>query len=92
MYLEMRLHGHWLENMPRYKVVFERNVESYPESWARKIIWAYQKLKENGEPFYWTDIRRISGMKKKNFQAIAPYLMKHTDADMVSQIIEMIRF
>lgn len=31
-------------------------------------------------------------MKKKNFQAIAPYLMKHTDADMVSQIIELIRF
>lgn len=92
VYREMNLQGHRLENMPKCKAIFERYTEPYPESWARKIIWAYQKLKEEGEPFYWTDIRKISGVKKKNFQVVIPYLIKHTDADMVNQIMEMVVF
>lgn len=90
VYREMGLLGHQLENMPRCKAIMERYAESYPESWARKIIWAYEKLKENGEPFYWTDIRKIAGVKKKNLQLVVPYLMEHTDADTFNRIMELI--
>ena len=90
VYREMNLKGHQLENMPRCKAVFEKYTESYPESWARKIIWAYRKLKEEGKPFYWTDIRKISGVKKKNFESVIPYLIKHTDVEMVSKIMELV--
>ena len=89
VYREMNLLGHQLENMPRCKAVFEKYTESYPESWARKIIWAYRKLEEEGKPFYWTDIRRISGVKKKNLQKIVPYLISHTNADTVNRIMEL---
>lgn len=58
---EMNLLGHQLENMPRCKAIFERYTESYPENWARKIIWAYRKLEEEGKSFFWTDIRKIAG-------------------------------
>ena len=92
VYREMGLLGHQLENMPQCKAIFEKYTESYPESWARKIIWAYKRLEEEGKPFCWTDIREISGVKKKNLQAVVPYLMKYMDADMVSQIIELIEF
>lgn len=64
--------------------------EPYPENWARKIIWAYQKLKEVGKPFYWSDIRRISGVKKKNFPLTIPYLQQHTDTETSNQIIALI--
>lgn len=90
VYREMNLQGHQLENMPKCKVIFERYTETYPESWARKIIWAYQKLKEERKPFYWTDIRELSGVKKKNIQLVIPYLMMHTDVDVVNQIIALI--
>lgn len=90
VYREMNLLGHQLENMPQCRAIFEQYTESYPESWARKIIWAYQKLKKRGEPFYWSDIRVISGVKKKNLQAIIPYLMKHTDINTAEQIIKLI--
>ena len=90
VYREMGLLGHQLENMPRCKAIFEQYTESYPESWARKIIWAYQKLQCKGVPFYWSDIRKLSGVKKKNFQAAIPYLKKHTDADMVNHIITLV--
>lgn len=89
VYREMGLLGHQLENMPRCKAVFEKYTESYPESWARKIVWAYQKLEQEGRPFYWTDIRRISGVKKKNMQVVIPYLREHTDVEMVVKIIAL---
>lgn len=90
VYREMNLLGHQLENMPRCKAIFERYTESYPESWARKIIWAYQRLRAQGKPFYWSDIRKLSGVKKKNFQSIIPYLVNHTDDNMVNQIIALV--
>ena len=90
VYREMGLQGHQLENMPRCKAIMERYEESYPESWARKIIWAYRKLEEEGRLFYWTDIRGISGVKKKNMQLVIPYLRKYVDNDMVNQIMELI--
>lgn len=89
VYREMGLLGHQLENMPKCKAIFERYTESYPESWARKIIWAYHRLEKEGVPFYWSDIRRISGVKKKNFRSIVPDLMKHTNADTAGQIIAL---
>lgn len=90
VYREMGLLGHQLENMPRCRAIFERYTESYPESWARKIIWAYQTLKDQGKPFYWSDIRRISGVKKENFQSIIPYLVEHTDTDTANRIITLV--
>ena len=90
VYREMGLLGHQLENMPRCKAIMERYAESYPESWARKIIWAYGKLEEEGRPFYWTDIRKMAGVKKKNLQVVIPYLRKYVDNDMVNQIMELI--
>lgn len=89
VYRELGLLGHQLDNMPRCRAIFERYTESYPESWARKIIWAYQKLKEEDKPFYWTDIRKISGVKKKSLQEAVPYLMEHTDVDTVSKIMAL---
>lgn len=90
VYREMNLLGHQLENMPKCRAVFEKYMETYAESWARKIIWAYRKLTEIGEPFYWSDIRRISGVKKANIGSVIPYLKKHTDADSAVRIISLI--
>ena len=90
VYREMGLLGHQLENMPRCKAIMERYAESYPESWARKIIWAYRKLEEEGRPFYWTDIRKMAGVKKKNLQLVIPYLMKHTDVETVDRIVKLL--
>lgn len=89
VYREMNLLGGQLENMPRCRAIFEKYAETYSESWARKIIWAYRKLTELGEPFCWSDIRRISGVKKKNSRSIIPYLKKHTDADSAAHIISL---
>lgn len=90
VYREMGLLGHQLENMPRCKEIFDRYTEPYPESWARKIIWAYRKLEEQGNLPYWSDIRSLSGVKKKNMDCIIPYLYAHTDEKTAEKLVDII--
>ena len=74
---------------PRCWAIFDKYIELYLENCVRKIVWVYQKLKKEGNFFYWTDIGKGLGVKKKNMQSIVPYLMKHTKAKTVSQIIAL---
>lgn len=91
VYRKMNLSAHRLENMPKCRAIFEKYNESYPESYARKIIWAYQKLQaESDTPFYWSDIRALSGVKKHNFHLIIPYLKKYCDQHTTEAIIKMV--
>ena len=90
VYRELDLLGHRLENMPICKSIFEKYTESYPESWARRIIWSYNKLKEEKENFYWSDIRLLSGVKKHNVKTTIPFLSKHADKETFDAIINLV--
>lgn len=89
LYRELNLQGHRLEKMPRSKAVYDKYKETYPESWARKIIWAYNKIKEEKSVLYWSDIRKLSGVNKHNIDAVLPYLPKYADDDIVAEVIEI---
>lgn len=73
------------KNMPKCMDVYEKYVESYEELWVRKIVWAYEKIKqERGEKvIYWSDLRKLSGVKKKSLEKISIYL----DKEIIDQII-----
>lgn len=79
IYREMNLPAHRFENLPLCKAVFDKYTETYEENWARRIVWEYEKLKANNTPFYWSDLRRITGVKKKNIERVLSYLEKHTN-------------
>lgn len=92
IYKKMDLPAHRLEKMPICKAILEKYTESYPESYARKIIWAYRKLIiESNKPIFWSDIRMLSGVKKKNFQLAIPFLSKYANSDIVNAIINLVR-
>ena len=91
VYKEFQLEDHRLEQMPKCKSIFEKYSETYEENWSRRVIWAYHKLKsETTTPFYWSDIRKISGVKKKNIEKVIPYIHKHTDKTTANTIIKLI--
>ena len=46
--------------------------------------------RRGGKPFYWTDIRKNSSVKKKNLQSVVPYLTKYTDDYTVEIIMELV--
>lgn len=93
IYRELELSKYRLESMPKCQAIFEKYIESYPEHYARRILWAYQKLKEDKKErsFYWSDIRKLAGVKKKNFKAAIPYLEKYIDEATKKEIIDLVK-
>lgn len=92
IYRELDLPKHRLENLPKCLAVFEKYSESYESNWARRIIWAYEKLKAetDGKPLYWSDIRHLSGVKKERLQTVIPLLSLFTDETTVTEILKII--
>ena len=93
LYKELELSAYRLENLPKCRAIFERYTESYEENYARRIVWAYHKLKaeRKDKPFYWSDIRLISGVKKKNIEKVLPLISKYTDIRTLNDIIQLLR-
>ena len=88
-----RLHWYRLQNAPKCQEIMRRYYETYEDHWARRLVWAYNKLKKErvDRPIYWVDLRRISGVKERNLTKIAPLIHKHTDrktAKIIRQIIK----
>ena len=93
IYQKLNLSAHRLEKMPLCRAILKNYSESYEENWARRILWAYQKLKSErpSEPVFWSDIRNLSGVKKHNIEKVLPFLQKHTDKKTYAAIIEIIK-
>lgn len=83
---------HRLENMPRCREMLMKYKESYGETWARRLIWAYRMYTDEygREPAYWSDIRETSGVKKKNVGQAIPYLKKFADKGTADSIRELV--
>lgn len=86
--------SHKLENMPKCREVLGRYRESYAQYWARRLVWAYKKLKnENGgRPVFWCDMRKLSGVKKKNADVIISLLGQYADkidADAIKSLLNL---
>ena len=94
IYQQLNLSAHRLEKMPQCQSILKNYSESYEENWARRIIWAYQKLKAEcpSKPIFWSDIRALAGVKKHNIEKILPFLKKHAGANTYNAIIEIIQY
>lgn len=90
IYREMGFPQHRLEILPLCRAVFEKYAESYEENWARRIIWAYEKLSGENKPFYWSDIRKLTGVKKSNIEKVIPFIKKHSTRKIARSIIQII--
>ena len=93
IYQQLNLPAHRLEKLPRCQAILAHYSETYEENWARRIIWAYQKLKSErpNEPIFWSDIRELSGVKKHNIEKALPFLRKYANKNIYEAIIEILR-
>lgn len=90
VYKIMGFPQHRLEMLPECKAVFRKYSETYEENWARRIIWAHNKLTKEKKPFYWSDIRSMTGVKKKNVDKVIPIIYRYTNNETVAEIIKTI--
>ncbi len=88
-----RLHWYRLQNAPKCQTIMQKYYETYEEHWARRLVWAYHKLKkERGSvPFYWSDMRKISGVRMRNIEGIIPLIGNHTDRKTAKRILQIIK-
>ncbi len=87
----VRISPHRLGNMPKCRGVLEKYEESYEESWARRLVWAYGRLKEKKEgQVYWSDLRRVSGVKRERAGKALPYLKGHAGRGMEEEITALV--
>ena len=89
IYEFLNVTAYGFKNMPKCMSVYKKYAESYEQSWMRKIIWAYEKLKqERGEqPIYWTDLRKLSGVKKKSLERVMRNLDECKEKNMVAKLL-----
>lgn len=75
------LANHRLENMPKCCRILNKYKESYAQNWARRLVWAYKKVKNDkaDKPVFLCDIRELSGLKKKNADVILPFLEQYAN-------------
>lgn len=90
-YLGVTYYG--FKNMPECMNVYKKYVESYEESWARKVVWAYKKLKEGDENrnICWSDLRKLSGVKKKYSVDMCIYLKQYADKATYDSIMQLLK-
>lgn len=92
-----RLHWYRLQNAPKCRAIMDKYYETYEEHWARRLVWAYKKIKtERGDkPIHWVDLRRISGVKERNLHTVITLVHKHADpatTETILKIIEKVSF
>lgn len=90
IYREMGLPNHRLEVLPRCREVFNKYSETYEENWARRIVWAYNKLQDGGQPIHWSNIRKLTGVKKINIDKTIPFIKRYADNVMVNGILTVL--
>ena len=60
--------------------------ESYPEYWARELVWSYNKLKEDKEYISQNKITKQIGIRKEQPVRAIPYISKYTDKETAEAI------
>lgn len=93
IYRECKLQGHRLENMPKCRAILSRYYETYEQNWARKLVWAYNKLKNvcGDKPIYWVDLRKLSGVKERNLLKVLPLIHNYADDDTAIAIVDILK-
>ena len=76
---EFEINEETFKNLHRCQKIIKKYAETQDEFWAREIVWAYKKLKEKGQLFYWSDIRKLTGIKKCNLDRVISYLKEYPE-------------
>lgn len=65
-----------LDYLPLCKKEVMKYKETQEEYWAREVIWAVRKIKEEGAPLNWKHIRNLTNMRKCNLESCLLELQK----------------
>lgn len=79
-----------ISHLPLCNLEIQKHIENYPRYWARKVVWAVQQVRQNGDELNWKRVRELTNLRKSNFQSCFPYLIKEADKELAEEIMGLI--
>ncbi len=67
-----------LYNCPKCISAIQKNYESQEEYWAREIIWAANQITSQNIPLTFTNIQKITNIRKRNLIVCFPYIKQYS--------------
>ena len=88
-FLKVTLDG--FKNLSECQKVWRQYEETYDESNARKIVWAFNKLRSDSldKKLYFLDLRRLTGVKKQRFPPF-DLVEKHSNTAIATEIFALL--
>lgn len=82
--------SHQIAKLPKCKTILDKYTEAAEANMARRIVWAYKRLKsEQSDKIYWSDLRSLSGVKRANIGKVIPYIYK-ADTNIADEILSIL--
>ena len=91
IYKFLGITSYGFKNMPECMAVYKKYAEPYEKSWARKLVWAYEVLKTEEKSIYWSNIRKLAGVKKEKINEVLVYLDKYGNGDTVNELLKTVK-
>ena len=87
---EVGIQPHQISKLPKCKTILEKYTETAEANMARRIVWAYKRLKsEQSDKIYWSDLRSLAGVKRANIGKVIPYIYK-ADTNIADEIVSIL--
>ena len=69
-----------LDLLPLCRVEVNRYHESIQQYWAREIVWAYNKVRDNRVKLNWRAIRDLTNLRRRDFETAMQLIIHYADA------------
>ena len=82
---KLGLSDKWLYLLPKCMKEVLKHQESQEQYWAKEVIWAINKIQNDGISLNWKQVRVLTNMRKANLIATLPYL-EEMDLDIAEKV------
>ena len=72
--------------LPLCKAEIEKYQESYPEYWARKVVWAEKRVRSSSNNLNITNISKLTSIKKPQLLQCVDFIDKYTCKEIAEEI------
>ena len=86
IYRKLDLPYKQLDNLPLCRAEILKYYETQEHYWARKVIWAVQKILKEGQTLNWKKVRTLTNIRRTNFISCLPHISEMTDEETAERI------
>lgn len=79
-----------INHLPQCRKEIERFHESQEQYWAREVVWAVNKILNEGQVLNWKHVRNLTNMRKRDLIACIPYVQDYADGEIIELIQSLV--